>query len=159
MNTDMIFKHIIRKIVLFLLCSVIYCGIEIVYRGWTHWSMALLSGILGVLCIDTPNNIFGYDLDYSLQVFVSTILCTIGEGITGLVVNVKMGLNVWDYSTLPFTFFWGQCNLFFVFAWALIIGLFGIFFCDAYWYYICKDDEQPYYKIFGKEFLRMPLRK
>lgn len=159
MNTDMIFKHIIRKIVLFLLCSVIYCGIEIVYRGWTHWSMALLSGILGVLCIDTPNNIFGYDLDYSLQVLASTIICTIGEGITGLVVNVKMGLNVWDYSTLPFTFFWGQCNLFFVFAWALIIGLFGIFFCDAYWYYICKDNEQPYYKIFGKEFLRMPLRK
>lgn len=155
----MIFKHIIRKIVLFLLCSVIYCGIEIVYRGWTHWSMALLSGILGVLCIDTPNNIFGYDLDYSLQVLASTIICTIGEGITGLVVNVKMGLNVWDYSTLPFTFFWGQCNLFFVFAWALIIGLFGIFFCDAYWYYICKDNEQPYYKIFGKEFLRMPLRK
>ena len=159
MNTDMIFKHIIRKIVLFLLCSVIYCGIEIVYRGWTHWSMALLSGILGVLCIDTPNNIFGYDLDYSLQVLASTIICTLGEGITGLVVNVKMGLNVWDYSTLPFTFFWGQCNLFFVFAWALIIGLFGIFFCDAYWYYICKDNEQPYYKIFGKEFLRMPLRK
>ena len=138
----MIFKHIIRKIVLFLLCSVIYCGIEIVYRGWTQWSMALLSGILG-----------------ALQVLASTIICTIGEGITGLVVNVKMGLNVWDYSTLPFTFFWGQCNLFFVFAWALIIGLFGIFFCDAYWYYICKDNEQPYYKIFGKEFLRMPLRK
>lgn len=159
MKENRIINHAIRKILLFLLCSIIYCGIEIVYRGWTHWTMALLSGILGVLCIDTPNNILGYDIDYSIQVLISTILCTIGEGITGLIVNVKFKLHIWDYSALPFTFFWGQCNLFFVFAWALIIGAFGIFFCDAYWYYICKDSKQPYYKLFGKEFLRMPLRK
>lgn len=159
MDIKMSTKNILRKMILFLLCSTIYCWIELIYRGWTHWSMALLSGTLGVLCIDTPNNLFGYNLDYSIQVLISTILCTIGEGLTGLIVNIKMGLNVWNYSTLPFTFFCGQCNLFFVFAWALIIGCFGIFFCDAYWYYICKDDEQPYYVFFGKEFFRMPPRK
>lgn len=159
MSGNKIIKYILRKLILFILCSIIYCGIEIVYRGWTHWSMALLSGILGILCIDTPNNIFRYDLDYSIQVLISTTLCTIGEGITGLIVNVKLELDVWDYSTLPFTFFYGQCNLFFVFAWVLIIGCFGIFFCDAYWYYICKDSEQPYYKLFGKEFFRMPSHK
>lgn len=64
--------------------------------------MFILSGILGVLCIDSPNNIFGYDLDYSIQVLISTILCTLGEGITGLIVNVKMGLNVWDYNLRSF---------------------------------------------------------
>lgn len=156
MNT---LKHIIRKIILFFLCGSIYYGIELMYRGWSHSSMFILAGILGVLCIDTPNNIFGYDLDYSIQVLISTILCTFGEGITGLIVNVKMGLNVWNYNGIPFTFFWGQCNLYYACAWALIIGCFGIFFCDAYWYYICKDNEQPYYKFLGKEFLRMPLRK
>ena len=156
MDMNEIIKHVIRKLILFVLCGAVYCGIELAYRQWTHVSMFCLAGLLGILCIDTPNNIFGYDLDYSIQVLISTILCTIGEGITGLIVNVKLGLNVWDYSTLPLTFFYGQCNLFFVFAWALIIGCFGIFFCDAYWYYICKDNEQPYYKMFGKEFLRMP---
>lgn len=120
--------------------------------------MFILSGLLGVLCIDLPNNIFGYDLDYSIQVSLSTLLCTLGEGITGIIVNIRMELDVWDYSTLPFTFFWGQCNLFFVIVWFFIIGLFGIFFCDAYWYYICKDNEQPYYKLFGREFFRMPLK-
>lgn len=153
-----IIKHVLRKIILFILCGMIYCSIEMLYRGYTHWSMALLSGFLGVFCIDTPNNIWGYDLDYSLQVLISTVLCTLGEGITGLIVNVKMGLQVWDYSNLPFTFFFGQCNLFFVFAWIIIV-CFAIFFCDAYWYYICKDDEQPYYKICGKEFLRFRKRK
>ena len=144
---------------LFILCGTIYYVIELFYRGYSHTSMFFLAGLLGILCIDTPNNIFGYDLDYSVQILISTTLCTIGEGITGLIVNIKMGLNVWDYSSLPFTFFCGQCNLFFVFAWMLIIGCFGIFFCDAYWYYICKDGEQPYYKFGGKEFFRMPLRK
>lgn len=159
MNSNEIIKHVIRKLILFILCGMIYCGLEYAYRQWTHISMFFLAGFLGILCVDTPNNIFGYELDYSIQVLISTILSTIGEGITGLIVNVKMGLNVWDYSTLPFTFFWGQCNLFFVFTWALIIGCFGIVFCDAYWYYICKDYEQPYYTLFGKEFFRMPLRK
>ncbi len=159
MDANQMINHIIRKMILFASCGAAYYVIEMVYRGYSHVSMFILAGFLGVFCIDTPNNIFGYDLDYSIQILISTILCTLGEGITGLVVNIKMGLNVWDYSNLQFTFFFGQCNLFFVFAWALIIGCFGIFFCDAYWYYICKDDEQPYYKIFGKEFLRMPLRK
>lgn len=152
-------KHIIRKAILFLICGLTYCGIEFIYRGWTHWSMFVLAGALGILCIDMPNNVWGYDLDYLLQIAFSTALCTVCEGITGLIVNVKFGLNVWDYTNLPFTFFYGQCNLFFVFAWALIIGCFGIFICDAYWYYICKDNVQPYYKIFGKEFFRMPHRK
>lgn len=158
-NISKLLKHLIRKLILFILCGFVYCGIELLYRQKTHYSMFILSGFLGVSCIDAPNNIFGYDLDYAIQILISTILCTIGEGITGLIVNVKMGLNVWDYSSLPFTFFFGQCNLFFVIAWILIIGLFGIFFCDAYWYYICKDDEQPYYKFLGKEFLRMSTRK
>jgi hypothetical protein len=121
--------------------------------------MFLVSGLLGVFCIDTPNNIFGYELDYSLQVFISTALCTIGEGISGLILNVRLGLDIWDYSNLWGTFFWGQCNVLYVIAWALLIGCAGIFFCDAYNYYIYGDDEQPYYKIFGKEFLRFKIRK
>ena len=152
-------KHIIRKAILFILCGFLYVGIEILYRGHSAISMFILAGICGVFFIDTPNNIWSYELDYKWQVLISTVLCTIGEGITGLIVNVGFGLHVWDYSNLPFSFFFGQCNLFFVFAWMLIVGLFGIWFCDAYNYYICKDDEQPYYRIGGKEFFRMPLRK
>lgn len=152
-------KNIFRKITLFILCGIIYCLVEIIWRGYTHVSMFILAGLLGVFCIDTPNNIYGYDLDYFLQVIISTILCTLGEGICGLIVNVWLKLSVWNYSNLFGTFFFGQCNIFFVFAWMAIIGLFGIFFCDAYNYYICKDNEQPYYKIFKYEFLRLPSRK
>ena len=121
--------------------------------------MFLLSGFLGVYCINLPHYLCHHKPDYFERVLSSTILCTLGEGVTGLIVNVYLGLNVWDYSNLPFTFFCGQCNAFFVLGWAFIIGIVGIFFCDGYWYYICKYKEQPYYKIFGKEFLRLPKRK
>ena len=150
---------IIRKLVLFILCGIIYCLMEIGFRGYSHISMFILAGICGVFFIDTPNNIYGYDLDYSIQVLISTILCTLGEGVCGLIVNVKMGLGVWDYSKLPFTFFFGQCNLFFVFVWIFIIGFIAIFFCDAYNYYICKDNERPYYRLFGRYLFMMPKRK
>ena len=152
-------KYIFKKLMLFILCGIIYCSIELLWRGYTHVSMFMLTGLLGVFCIDTPNNIYGYDLDYLIQIIISTIFCTFGEGICGLIVNVWLKLSIWDYSNLFGTFFFGQCNIFFVFAWMAIIGLFGIFFCDAYNYYICKDNEQPYYKIFKHEFLRFPIRK
>lgn len=152
-------KHIFRKIILFVLCGTLYYCIELIYRGYSHMSMFLLAGFLSLFCIDIINNIWGYDLDYLIQVGISTVLCTIGEGITGIIVNICMDLKIWDYSSVSFTFFYGQCNLFFVGAWMLIIGLIGIPLCDAYWYYICKDSKQPYYKIFGKEIFRMPLRK
>lgn len=151
-------KQIILNLILFVLCGALYCTIELIFRGYSHISMFILAGFLGLTCIDTPNKIWGFEMDYMLQVLIATILCTIAEGITGLIVNVKMGLSIWDYSGLPGTFFWGQCNLLFVLIWSLLISCIAIFFCDAFWYYVGGEGEQPYYKIFNREFLRFPKR-
>lgn len=153
-----ILLHIIRDITLGSSCGAIYVCIECLWRGYSHWSMFVLAIFCGVFCIDHINNYLSFDLDFLLQVTISTILCTLAEGLTGLYVNVYKGWNVWDYSNLPFTFFWGQCNLYFSLAWAVII-VFGIFYCDAFIYYICKIDPCPYYKIGGKVFLRFPKRQ
>ena len=120
--------------------------------------MFILAGLLGVFFIDTPNNIFGYDLDYLIQILISTFFCTIGEGITGYIVNIKSGLNVWNYSNIFGSFFYNQCNIFFIGIWALLIAFIGIPFCDAFNYYICKDKQTPYYKIFGKLVYKFPLK-
>lgn len=153
------YKTIIKKIGLFLTSGYIYYFIEYLYRGYSDISMFILAGLLAVFCIDTPNNIYGFDLDYTIQILISTILCTIGEGCCGLIVNVWLRQNVWDYSQLIGTFFFGQCNIFFVFAWALLIGLIGIPYCDAYNYYICKIGEKPYYKMFGRTIIKFKKRK
>ena len=153
-------KKIIGKLGLFLSCGFIYCMIEILFRGWSHWSMFVLAGFLGVFCVDSVNNVLSFDCDYIVQILISTILCIIGEGISGIILNVWLQLNVWDYSKMAFgTFFFGQCNVIFCAAWALIIGLFAILYCDAYNYYILKIEPCPYYVIFGHKFLQFKERK
>ena len=151
-------KKFIGKLGLFLSCGFIYCMIEILFRGWSHWSMFVLTGFLGVFCIDSINNVLSFDCDYIVQILISTILCTIGEGISGIILNVWLQLNVWDYSKMTFgTFFFGQCNVLFCFAWMLIISII-IFYCDAYNYYILKIEPCPYYIIFGHKFLQFKER-
>ena len=152
-------KEFIGKLGLFLSCGFIYCMIEILFRGWSHWSMFVLTGFLGVFCVDSINNTLSFDCDYIVQILISTILCTIGEGISGIILNVWLQLNVWDYSKMTFgTFFFGQCNVLFCFAWMLIISII-IFYCDAYNYYILKIEPCPYYIIFGHKFLQFKERK
>ena len=152
-------KKIIGKLGLFLSCGFIYCMIEILFRGWSHWSMFVLTGFLGVFCVDSINNTLSFDCDYIAQILISTILCTIGEGISGIILNIWLQLNVWDYSKMTFgTFFFGQCNVLFCFAWMLIISII-IFYCDAYNYYILKIEPCPYYIIFGHKFLQFKERK
>ena len=152
-------KKFIGKLGLFLSCGFIYCMIEILFRGWSHWSMFVLAGFLGVFCVDSINNVLSFDCDYIVQILISTILCTIGEGISGIILNVWLQLNVWNYSKMTFgTFFFGQCNVLFCFAWALIISV-VIFYCDAYNYYILKIEPCPYYIIFGHKFLQFKERK
>ena len=151
------FLKVIRKIALFIICGLIYVLIEIMFRGYSFVSMFVLAGFCAIFFIDTPNNIYSFDLDVRLQILISTVLCTLAEGISGLYLNVYKGLNIWDYSSLPFTFFFGQCNLLFVAAWTLIITI-GIPFCDAFNYYIGRDEPCPYYRINGKIILKLPER-
>ena len=151
-------KNVFRMFILFLICGIVYYSLEIIYRGYSHISMFILAGVCGVLFVDMPNNIYSFELGFLKQISISTLLCTIGEGICGLIVNTWLDLNVWDYSNLYGTFFFGQCNLFFVGIWVLIVTI-GIFICDAINYYCFKIEPCPYYKIGGKIILKFKKRK
>lgn len=86
--------------ILFLTGSCAYPTLEMMWRGHTHYSMALAGGVCMVLiekiCCEKLKN-------KSLAV-----RCLAGSGIitgvelgTGLIVNDVMHLHVWDYSKLP----------------------------------------------------------
>lgn len=151
-------KYILGKLGLFISVGFTYYMLECFFRGYSHWSMFLLAGLLSFV-IDGVNNILSFECDYLIQVLIATTLCTIAEGCCGLIVNVWLQLNVWDYSKMTFgTFFFGQCNVLFCFAWMLIISII-IFYCDAYNYYILKIEPCPYYIIFGHKFLQFKERK
>lgn len=153
-----IFKHLLRKAIIFIICGTAYISVELLFRQHSHISMFILAGICGVFFIDSLNNIYTFELGYLRQVGISTLVCTVSEGICGIVVNDMMHLNVWDYSNLCGIFFMGQCNIFFVIVWALLIGLIGIPLCDSINYYWFHIEPCPYYKINGKVFLSFKER-
>jgi len=79
----------------------LYYLIEILYRGYSHWSMFLLGGIAFLFC-----GIQGRAVKWRDPLIKQLIKCglfiTAAEFITGIIVNRWMGLNVWNYSGLPF---------------------------------------------------------
>lgn len=107
-------NYLIKEIILLLIFGITYCGIEILYRGRTHISMLFVGGLCAVLIgmineITPKMNIF-------LQMFIGAVIVTIIEFISGYIINIILGLNVWDYSNLMFNYK-GQISLLFTIIW------------------------------------------
>ena len=117
-------KKIIRKIVeyciLFMVGAFTYLAIEIAYRGFTHWTMGILGGFVLIL-VGLINEVTRKDLPLLIQAPISSIIITIIEYWAGYILNIQMGLNIWDYSNLPFNVD-GQICLYFSLLW-MILGV------------------------------------
>ncbi len=134
-----------------LFSSFVYCSVEILFRGWTHWTMALLAFIVGIILSIINDEILEYDDYFELQVLFGTCVCIVFEGIFGLLFN--QDFKIWDYRNLPYTFFFKQLNLIFCGAW-MIITAFGIPLLDWLQYKL-KIAPKPYYRFWIIEnFLR-----
>lgn len=102
-----------------------------------------MAGCLGVL-IGLINNLFSFETSFILQCLVGTLMATLCEAIFGYQWNIIEGLNIWNYSTLPFSFVGNQINLFFSMAW---MGLSGVcIMLDDWIRYKFFNEEKPHYK-------------
>lgn len=104
-----------KYLTLFCTGGLSYLLIEIIYRGHTHWTMGVLGGICFIL-MGLINNILGFETSLLLQMLISTIIITLLEFLSGLLLNIYLGLNIWDYSHLPFNIM-GQVCLPFSIIW------------------------------------------
>ena len=137
-------KLLLKYLFLFLFGGTIYCLIELLFRGHTHPSMYILGGICFIIC-GLYNEILSWDTPLILEMFLSATSITILEFITGVIVNIILKLNVWDYSNMPFNLF-GQICLPFYFAWFFLSAVAII--VDDYIRYYFFGEEKPRYKIF-----------
>lgn len=131
----------------FLTGGFIYCCIELLYRGYTTASMFILAGCCALIMTGL-NNIFSYDFPFIYQVLISSFFCILGEFVTGILLNSNY--TIWDYRNLPYTFAYGQLNLFFCLAW-VVLSIIGIPLLDYVQWKFLKDETKPYYIIFGKK--------
>lgn len=136
-------KQILKLCVLALIGGITYMLIELAWRGYSHISMFILGSICFLL-LGGINEFLPWELGFVWQMLIGTGIVTILELIFGIVVNVWLELEVWDYSNLPFNFM-GQICLPFSFAWTLLSGVAIV--VDDYLRYLLFGEEKPHYKI------------
>lgn len=104
-------------LVIFAIGATGYSVIEYIFRGYTHWSMALTGGA----CL----LVFYYYTREHMQVpavlrgAVGACIFTVFEFFVGLLVNLGYGWHVWDYTGQPGNILGQICPLF-SFVWFLI---------------------------------------
>ena len=93
--------HFLEYLTIFLIGGFIYVGIEILYRGYSHWSMFIVGGLCLLIVGMLNDGLFPSSFGIIPQMIMGAIIITCIEFIAGLIVNVWLGLGVWDYSNLP----------------------------------------------------------
>jgi len=96
--------------VVFSIGAILYSIIEIMFRGFTHWTMSLTGGA-AFLMIHISNfrmktkSIF-------LKCLTGCAIITALEFVVGCIVNRKFHMNVWDYSGQKFNLLGQICPVF-----------------------------------------------
>ena len=136
-------KIITKYLLLGIIGSIIYMSLEILWRGYTHWTMGILGGIC-FICLGLINELLSWETPLVLQMLIGGTIITILEFITGCIVNLWLEWNIWDYSKLPYNLL-GQISLFSSIGW-VGLSLVGILLDDFIrWKWF--NEEKPRYKL------------
>ena len=107
-----------KYIYLFVLGFTVYPIIEILFRGRTHYSMAAAGGIC-VCLIDKICNGYLRRQNIFKKCICAGFIITAVEFVFGVIFNIILKMNVWNYSKMPFNVL-GQICLPFTLIWAVL---------------------------------------
>lgn len=134
--------RIIRPLVLYCVGGLLYLMCEILARGFTHWTMFFVGGLC-FLAVGAINEVLPWEMPFVLQCFIGSLIVTAIEFVSGCIINIWLGWNVWDYSGLPFNLL-GQICLQFWFLWLWVC--IPVIIMDDYIRY-WSGEEKPHYYI------------
>lgn len=137
----------LKPFVLFIIGGALYIGIEVIWRSLrgsspTHWTMFLLGGI-AFLLIGAINEFLPWETPIWKQMLIGTGIILIVEFDFGCVLNLWLGLGIWDYSDMPFNIL-GQICLPFAIAWFFLSS--AAIVLDDYLRYWLFGEEKPRYR-------------
>lgn len=135
-------KQMLKPVILALIGGTIYVLIELAWRGYSHISMFFLGALCFVL-LGGINEFVPWELGMIWQMLIGACVVTALELVVGIIVNIWLGLGVWDYSNLPFNFM-GQICLPFSLAWTVLSGVAIV--VDDHLRYWLFGEEKPHYK-------------
>ena len=110
----------------------VYFLLEVAYKTATghperiSWTMLVLAV---VLCI--PVERAGYQLPWDCPLWLQALCCaalvTVTEFVAGCVLNLWLGLDIWDYSALPLHLYGQVCLPFSLAWWVLCFAFIPVF--------------------------------
>ena len=102
---------------LLLTGGVLYYGLEIAFRGYSHRTMALCGGICFYALYRINQTLLSLSLP--LRALLGALVICSAELLFGCICNLWLGWEIWSYRHLPFNL-WGQICLPFFLLWFLL---------------------------------------
>lgn len=137
-------RRLAEPSVLISIGGLAYMTIELLYRGYSHWTMFYVGG-LAFWMIGCINEYIEWSMPLWKQMAIGSLIITSLELVSGIIINMILGWDVWDYSQLPFNVL-GQICLPFSIIW-FFLSLVAIVVDDYIRYWIFKE-EKPTYTLF-----------
>ena len=134
-------RQYLKEVFLAAAGGLLYIILELVWRGHSHWTMFVLGGLCFAL-IGGINELVPWCMPLWKQALIGAVIITLLEFLTGCIVNLGLGWDVWDYSTMPLNLL-GQICVPYILLW-IPVSLATIILDDwlRYWMF---DEEQPHY--------------
>lgn len=108
------FREVLRDLIIFTIFGIIYICIEILWRGYTHFTMFIIGGLCGIIIGHFDE--YTPDMPLIVQMVLGSLVITLIEFISGYILNIVLGLNIWDYSNVPMNYL-GQICVPFTIIW------------------------------------------
>lgn len=141
-------KHILSML-LWTWGGTVYFLLEVSYKSIRgeperiSWTMLVLAVILCV-AVERAGAELPWECPLWLQALACAVLVTFTELAAGILLNVWLGMGVWDYSHLPGNL-WGQiCPQFALVWWALCLAFIPVF---DWMRYAVAGGERPHYSM------------
>lgn len=138
-------KVFLKYLTLFLVGGALYYALEVLFRGYSFLAMAGCGGLCFIIC--GVLNEKDRCMTLVLQMAIAACGITAIEFIFGLILNVCLGLGMWDYSNMPGNILGQICPQFMV-LWFFLSAV-GIFLDDLIRWRIFGE-EKPHYHLFKK---------
>ena len=136
-------RRYLKDLILMSLGGLLYIGLELLWRGHSHWTMFFLGGVCFFL-LGCVNEVIPWCVPLWKQALIGAAIITFLEFLAGLVVNRLLGWNVWDYSGMPLNVL-GQICVPYMLLWIPVAV--AAIVTDDYLRYWMFGEERPHYCI------------
>lgn len=106
-----------KAVIVFSLGAIFYGIIELMWRGYTHWSMLCAGGVSFMGISNIAERLKNRCL--FIKAMLGSAFITAVEFVFGVIFNIILKKNVWDYSKQPLNFK-GQICAVYSLLWTLL---------------------------------------